>query len=404
MRTHPRPAFQALLQASLKRSPAVVVLGPRQCGKSTLVRDLAKPNRADVEFFDLERGADRQRFEGAAESDLEELQRRRSLICLDEVQRVPALFELLRPLLDSSARRAKYVLLGSASPTIVRGVSESLAGRAAFVDLTPFLASEVASSPAALRKLWLRGGFPRSYLARSDAQSASWRQDYLRTIIESDVPTLGYSMPAAQLMRLVQMLAHLHGGLFNASELAGSLSVSAPTIVRWLDVIEGVYLVRRLAPWARNIGKRVTKAPKLYLRDSGLLHALLGLPTLDAVRSHPKAGASWEGFVIEQIIGAFRSLGEQANFFHYRTHGGTEVDLVIEHRGKVVPVEIKLGDAPQIGRGFDEALKDLRAKHGLVVYAGSQEFRLKERAWAVPAATLNDAEHIVRLVRSDRIA
>jgi predicted AAA+ superfamily ATPase len=378
----------------------VVVLGARQCGKSTLVRELARARRGGVEMFDLERRADRERFETAPESDLGELQRKHVLLCLDEIQRVPALFEVLRPLLDEPTRRAKYVLLGSASPSIVRGVSESLAGRVAFVDLSPFLASEVVTSDTLLRRLWLRGGFPRSYLARSDAQSFAWREDYLRTVVERDVPALGYSLPAPQLSRMLQMLAHLHGGQVNASELAGSLSVSAPTVTRWLDVVEGVYLIRRLQPWARNVGKRVTKAPKMYLRDSGLLHALLGLSTLGAVRSHPKAGASWEGFVVEQIIGAFHSLGEHATFSYYRTHAGTEVDLVIEHRGKVVPVEIKLGDAPTIGRGFSEAVEDLGASHGLVVYAGEREFRIKERGWAVPASMLCDAKQLVKTVQS----
>jgi uncharacterized protein len=397
----PRATYGSLLRTALQRAPAVVVLGPRQCGKSTLVREIARSSGGHVESFDLERRADRERFEAAPEADLEELQHRSSLICLDEVQRVPALFEVLRPLLDSPKRRAKYVLLGSASLDIIRGVSESLAGRAAFLDLSPFLASEVASSDAMLRRLWLRGGFPRSYLARSDKESFAWREDYLRAVIERDVPALGYALPAAQVSRLLQMVAHVHGGQLNASEVGSSLSVSAPTIARWLDIIEGVYLIRRLPPWSRNIGKRVTKAPKIYVRDSGLLHNLLGLTTLDAVRGHPKAGASWEGFVVEQVIGAFRSLGEPANFYYYRTHAGTEVDLVIEHRGKVVPLEVKLGDAPTVGRGFDEALKDLRATRGLVVYAGSREFRIKEHGWALPASALCDAKHIVKAVQRE---
>jgi hypothetical protein len=301
MHIRPRRAYAALLRERLRRSPAVVVLGARQCGKSTLIASEATAlagGRALVQF-DLERPSDLARLSAAPEEDLAGLQQQAGLIVIDEAQRAPFLFPLLRVLLDDPKRRARYLLLGSASPSLLRGTSESLAGRVAFLDLTPFLSPETARGPRAVsrQRLWTRGGFPRSLLAASEARSVAWREDYIRTLLEQDLPALGLRLPAATLRRFWTMLAHLHGGLLNASELAAGLGVSAPTTLRYLDALEGTFMVRRLPPYWANVGKRLTKAPKVYLRDCGLMHALLGIADTNALRSHPKLGASFEGWV-----------------------------------------------------------------------------------------------------------
>lgn len=388
----PRSEAVRLLRARLRLFPAVVLLGPRQCGKSTLARGLARGASATV--FDLERLSDLRRLQTAPEEDLGSLQRRAGLIVIDEVQREPTLLTMLRPLLDDRRRRARYLLLGSASPELVRGASESLAGRAAYVDLTPFLAAEVGRSPARLMRLWSRGGFPRSFLARGERDSLEWREAYLRALLERDVPALRPGLPVASLRSLLGMLAHVHGGLLNASELGSGLGITGQTVARHLDVLEGLFVVRRLAPYFANVGKRLTKAPKVYLRDSGVLHALLGVADLDALRGHPKVGASWEGFVVEQITGALGLLGERPRPFFWRTHGGAEVDLLVEMRGRLLPIEIKLSGAPAVGRGLLECMKDLSLDAGFVVHGGEAAFPLGRRVFAMPASVLARPERL----------
>lgn len=383
----PRPAFAGLVKGGLRLHPAVVLLGPRQCGKSTLARALARGGPATI--FDLERVSDARRLEAAPEDDLGTLQRRPGLIVIDEVQRQPALFPLLRPLLDDRRRRARYLLLGSASPELVRGVSESLAGRTGFVDLTPFLAAEAARSDSRRRRLWVRGGFPRSFLARSDAASLDWREAYLRALLERDIPAVRPGLDTLSMRNLLGMLAHLHGGLLNAAELASGLSISAQTVVRYLDVLEGLFIVRRLQPYFANIGKRLTKSPKVYVRDTGVLHALLGLGDLDALRRHPKLGASWEGFVLEQLVGALALLGERPRAFFWRTHGGAEVDLLLELKARLLPIEVKLSGAPVAGRGLVECMKDLSLRAGFVVHGGDAAFPLGRQVFALPASLLS---------------
>jgi uncharacterized protein len=388
-----RAGYSAILRRMLRLFPCVTVLGPRQCGKSTLVRDslAATAGRRAFHLFDLERPSDAARLAANPEEDLDLLQRRPGIICIDEVQRMPALLTLLRVLIDDRRRRARYVLLGSASFDLVKGVSESLAGRTGFLDLTPFLAAEVGADSAPKREvLWSRGGFPPSYLARHEADSYRWRENYIRTFLERDLPALGLSLPAATLHRFWTMLAHVHGGLLNASELAAGLSVSSPTIARYLDILEGTFMIRRLPPRWENIGKRLVKAPKVYLRDSGLLHALLGIAPGTDLRSHPKVGPSFEGWVIEQVLGALALAGESPRPYFWRTHSGAEVDLLIELRGRVLPIEIKMGGEPQVTRGFKECMMDLKSPRGFIIHGGAHAFPLSPSVRALPVSLLAD--------------
>jgi len=388
MRTVPRPGYRRLLETRLGRFPAVVFLGPRQCGKSTLARTLRPSRPGRTVAFDLERPSHLLRLRAAPEEDLGALQQRPGLILIDEIQREPSLFPLLRVLLDDSRRRARYLLLGSASPDLIKGASESLAGRVGYLDLTPFLAAEVGRTPARLRRLWLRGGLPRSFLARSEAASLEWREAYLRALLERDVPAVRPGLEAATLTRLVTMLAHLHGGLVNESELAGGLGVTAPTVGRYVDVLEGLFVVRRLPPYFANVGKRLTKAPRVYFRDTGLLHALLGVADPDGLRGHPKVGASWEGFVIEQILGALGQARVSPRAFFWRTHGGAEVDLILEMGGTILPIEVKLSGSPVVSRGLLECMKDLSCPLAFVVHGGEDEFPLGQGVRALPARLL----------------
>jgi hypothetical protein len=385
----PRQGYRALLESRLRVFPAVAVLGPRQCGKSTLALELlgSLGKRSQGRRFDLERPSDLARLSAAPEEDLGLLQRQPGLIVIDEVQRAPFLFPLLRVLLDEPRRRARYLLLGSASPSLVRGVSETLAGRLGFLDLTPLLAAETRGRFPALR-LWTRGGFPRSLLARSEAASIDWRESYVRTFLEQDVPALGVRLPSATLRLFLTMLAHLHGGLLNASELGAGLSVSAPTVARYLEALEGAFMVRRLPPYWANVGKRLTKAPRVYLRDTGLLHALLGIADLDALRGHPKVGSSWEGWAIEQLLGAMALAGEAVRPYFWRTHGGAEVDLILETRGRLVPIEVKLGAAPRASRGLVECMKDLKVSTGFILHGGKDSYPLGGSLWALSAELL----------------
>lgn len=393
MREIHRGRFQDLLNRKLRTFPAVVLLGPRQSGKSSLATAVLARGARHV--FDLERPSDLARLRLAPEEDLGALQSVPGLIVIDEIQREPSLFPLLRPLLDAPSRRARYLLLGSASPALVAGASESLAGRAGFVDLTPFLACELPAAPPGITKQWLRGGFPRSYLARSEGASIDWRESYLRALLERDVPALRPGLPTATIARLLTMLAHVHGGIVNESELAGSLGISAPTVGRYIDLLEGLFLIRRLPPYFANVGKRLTKSPRVYVRDSGLLHALLGIRDLGGLRSHPKAGASWEGFIVEQLMGALTLLGDSPRPFFWRTQGGAEVDLILESRSRLVAVEVKLSGNPSISRGFHECLKDL-ACPGFVIHGGRNAFPIGPSVRALPAAIVSQPEQLRR--------
>jgi hypothetical protein len=300
------------------------------------------------------------------------------LVILDEIQAMPELFQVLRVLIDRPRNKARYLVLGSASPDIVRNASESLAGRVEFIELAGFDLSETGA--ASLDALWLRGGFPRSFLARSDEDSLAWREGFIRTFLERDIPQLGIAIPAAAMRRFWTMLAHYHGQTWNASELARSMALSDKTVRSYLDILTGTFMVRQLQPWFENIGKRQVKAPKIYLRDSGLLHALLALQDRGSLFSHPRVGASWEGFAVEQVL---RSLPIAEAFF-WATHTGAELDLLFVHQGKRYGAEVKFSEAPSVTKSMRIALQDLRLEHLWIIYPGAEAYPLEEKVTAWP--------------------
>lgn len=374
-----------LLDAALGRAPVVALVGPRQVGKTTLARQLAGGRGVhDARFFDLERAADR-----AALTDPDALIAHLGpgLVIFDEVQFVPSLFQALRVSVDQRRaqghRTGQFLVLGSASLDLLQGASESLAGRLEVVELTPFSVAEVGSDSA--DRLWLRGGFPDAYLAGSDGDSLIWREQFIRSYLERDIPLFAPRLPRETLRRFWTMLAHLQGAEFNSSQLGRSLDVSAQSITRYLDLLCDLFLLRRLPAFARNIGKRVRKAPKVYVRDSGIVHALLGIGTTPQLLGHPVVGGSFEGWVIEQLIVAAGALAS-ANF--YRTQDGAEIDLLLEVRSERIAVEIKRSAATKPSRGFHTASADVDASARWLVHGGNRSFPLAD---GMLALTLADA-------------
>lgn len=350
----------------------VALLGPRQCGKTTLAMMLAKGKKSI--YFDLENPADIRRLE----SPLRALEGLSDMVIIDEVQRQPALLEILRVLVDRPKNPAKFLLLGSASLHMVKGVSESLAGRIGFVDLSGFDLKEVG--PKHFARLWTRGGFPRSFLATDDSASLVWRDNFMRTFLERDIPQLGISIPSMTLRRFWTMIAHYHGQVWNAAEFARSLGASENTARRHLDILAGAYMVRILPPWFENIGKRQVKAPKIYIRDSGIFNALLQLRTLADMQSHPKLGASWEGFALEQVL----SVLEVHDPYFWATQAGAELDLFLMIGGKRFGFEFKYGDAPAKTRSMLAALQDLKLDRLFIIYPGDQEYEIDDKIAVVP--------------------
>lgn len=368
------------IQGLLRRFPAVVLLGPRQVGKTTLALFLAEQAAGGSVHLDLESPSDLARL---ADPEHYLSLHEGKLVILDEIQRVPGLFEVLRVVIDRRRRMGQraghFLLLGSASIDLLRQSSESLAGRVAYTELAPLLTNEVPLDE--MESLWIRGGFPDSFLADSDEDSLEWRLSFIQTYLERDIPALGPRIPAETLRRFWTMLAHQQGGLLNAARLAGSLGVSGQTIARYIDLLVDLLLVRRLQPWANNDGKRMVRSPKVYVRDSGLVHALLGLTTIDDVLGHPIAGGSWEGFVIENLL-ANMHRGARASF--YRTSAGAEIDLLLELRGgKRWAVEVKRSTAPTVSRGFHSACDDIGATSRLVIYPGQERFSLGNQIEAI---------------------
>jgi predicted AAA+ superfamily ATPase len=378
-----RPDTLSRISQSFRVHPAVALLGPRQSGKTTLARIFAARTpaaRTPAAYFDLESPADVRRLD----SPLRALEGLSGLVIIDEVQRQPALFEILRVLVDRPGNQARFLLLGSASMRLVKGVSESLAGRIGFVDLSGFDLREVGSKHS--DRLWTRGGFPRSFLAVDDAASFLWRNNFVRTFLERDIPQLGISIPAATLGRFWTMIAHYHGQVWNAADFARSLGTSEHTARHHLDILAGAYMVRILPPWFENIGKRQVKAPKIYIRDSGIFNALLHLPTLVDLQSHPKLGAAWEGFALEQVLSALD--GREAYF--WATHSGAELDLLLTIRGKRFGFEFKYGDAPGKTRSMAAALHDLKLERMFVIYPGDQEYEIDDKIVVVPIVRVPD--------------
>ncbi len=370
-----RDAHLRRLRSLLRHFPVVAILGARQVGKTTIARQLVTRSGAPATTFDLERPEDLTRL---ADPFLA-LQPLKGLVVIDEVQRRPELFPALRVLVDEPRAGRRFLVLGSASPGLLKQSSESLAGRIFYYELNGFSLDEVG--PSHWARLWRRGGFPRSFLARTEAQSALWRRELIRTYLERDIPELGLRLPASTLRRFWMMLAHYHGGLWNASELARSLAVAHTTVQRYLDVLTETFMVRQLQSWHENVGKRQVKAPKLYVRDSGLLHALLGLETDDAIESHPKVGASWEGFALDAVVSRLEARPEQC--FFWATHSGAELDLLVIRGRRRFGFEFKRTTAPSVTRSMHVALGDLGLEQLVVVHAGTQSFPMDKKIRAV---------------------
>lgn len=371
----PRPAALAALRAALSRSPIVALLGARQVGKTTLARSVARTWRGPTSHFDLEDDADVARLATPTIA----LRGLRGLVVLDEVQRRPDLLPLLRVLADRPRTPARFLLLGSASPELVRGAAESLAGRVAFLDLAGFGLEEVGHDEA--DRLWLRGGFPSSFLADTDAASFTWRRDFIRTFLQHDIASLGIGLPPESLRRLWTMLAHLHGAIPNLSDLGRSLGVAHTTVRRWIDVLEGTYVLRVVRPWAENLGKRLVKSPRVYVADTGILHALLDIRTHHDLTGHPALGASWESFVMECVR---RRIGVDASDVHfYRTATGVELDMVVVRGRHRYGFEVKRTDAPTVTKSMRVAFGDLSLDRLDVVHAGPDTFQLDDRIRAL---------------------
>lgn len=356
------------VEEALENQAGVVLLGPRQVGKTTLAQDIAESR--DAVYLDMERTADRQVLE---EPDLYLDEQIGRLVVIDEVQLLPDLFGALRGQIDRRRRQGhrtgQFLLLGSASNTLLHQSAESLAGRVSYHELTPFMLPEVGSD--AMSALWLRGGFPDSYLAKSDRASLTWREDFIRTYLERDIPSFGLRISAETLRRFWTMLAHEQGGLLNAAKLAANLGVSGQSIARYLDLLVDLMLVRRLPPWHSNAGKRLVKSPKVYIRDSGLTHALLGIEAQKDLLGHPVVGGSWEGFCIENLIAA-APRGTEASF--YRSSAGAEIDLVLKlPRGQIWGIEIKRTTSPKVTRGFHIAAEELDVSERILVYADEKD-------------------------------
>ena len=376
----------ATLRERLGYFPGVVLLGPRQVGKTTLARAIAAEHDAAL-VLDLERPAHRAQL---AEPELFFAHHRDRLVVLDEVQHAPEIFAALRPEIDADRRPGRFLLLGSTSGRLLRQSSESLAGRVSYVELGPLLASEVLATPgsslAGLQSLWLRGGFPMSLAAPTDELSFAWRQDFVQTFLQRDLPQLGVSVPAETLHRFWRMLAHLQGQLFNASQLGVSLGgVAHTTVARYLDLMVDAMMVYRLEPHFVNIGKRLVKSPKVYIRDSGMAHALLGIASVSDLQGHPSAGASWEGFVLEQIRAHAPSAAQVA---FYRTAAGTELDVVLIAGRRRIGFEVKFSSAPKVGKGFWQALQDLSLTRTYVVAAVERRYPLAANVEVIPVAEI----------------
>jgi predicted AAA+ superfamily ATPase len=372
------------LSASTKRSPVTTLLGPRQCGKTTLARMFAEGKNAI--YFDLESQPDLHRLQNPQLM----LGTLKGIVILDEIQNMPGLFNVLRVLVDRPKNRTRFLVLGSASPGIIRNVSETLAGRVEFIELSGFDLLETGAD--SWEKLWVRGGFPRSFVARSDGDSLAWREGFIRTFLERDISQLGVTVHSAAMRRFWTMLAHYHGQTWNGSELARSMGLSDKTVRSYLDILTGTFMIRQLQPWHENIAKRQVKAPKIYFRDSGLLHSLLSLTDFHSLSGHPRMGASWEGFVLEQVL----QILNPSEAFFWATYQGVEIDLFFLLRGRRYGVEFKFNEAPKVAKSMHVALETLALDHLWIIYPGKHKYPVHEKITVWPLrdiSTLPDQIH-----------
>ncbi len=373
------------LKLNLGVFPAVIILGPRQCGKSTLVKMLSE-SLTDFMYLDLQNRNDLAKLN---EPDLFFQANKNKTICLDEIQLMPDLFSVLRSEIDSNRQNGRFILLGSASRDLIQKSSESLAGRVGIIELTPFLISElIHKKQFDLNQYWLRGAYPDSYLAESDSASNLWRENFLRTYVERDIPQLGFQIPAQQLKRMLIMSAHSHAQIFNASKLGESLGLTHPTIKRYLDLLEQTFILRSLPPYELNTKKRLVKSPKVYVRDSGLLHRLLQIDDYNSLLSHPIMGSSWEGLVIENICSSLKDC----QFSFYRSATGNELDLIIQKGRKVIAIECKASTAPKLTKGFWKAIEIVKPEFTYIVAPVLEKFPVDKK---VLVCNLNELIHIL---------
>ncbi len=380
-----RTTYLERLETAVKRSPITSLLGPRQVGKTTLARQFTETRQST--FFDLELDVDRRRLQnpnmalGALEG----------LVVLDEIQTMPELFNLLRVLVDRPQNKTKFLILGSASPEIIKKVSQTLAGRVEFIDLPGLRFPEVAED--ASRRLWVRGGFPRSFLAESTEDSMAWRDGFIRTFLERDIAQFGFHIPSPAMRRFWTMLAHYHGQTWNGAKIARSMDVSGKTARAYLDILSGTYMVRQLQPWFVNVGKRQVKSPKVYLRDSGLLHSLLNISNWEGLFSHPTVGASWEGFVLEQVIYTLQLY--EGEVYFWATHNGAELDVLFFRNGRSYGIEIKFKEAPKVTKSMNIAIETLDLTHLWVIYPGMHIYPTSDRITMLP---LSEIEQLPSLI------
>ena len=375
-----RESILKSIQIALGRSRVVALVGPRQSGKTTLARQFVAPD--SLNYFDLEDLTSLSRLD----EPMTALRDLNGLVVIDEIQRRPDLFPVLRVLCDRDPLPARFLILGSASPELVRSASESLAGRVETISISGFSLAEVGVG--ALAQHWLRGGFPLSYLADTEADSFAWRKNFVQMFLERDLPQWGVRVPSVTMLRFWTMLAHYHGQIWNTAELARSLGVSEPTTRHYLDILEGVFMVRVLQPWYANLKKRQVKSPKVYFRDSGLLHYLLGIRSELDLQTHPKSGASWEGYAIEEVLKAVAP--DEA--YYWATHSGAELDLMLLKDGRRLGVECKRVDGPHLTRSMHAALEDLELEKIIVIYPGNLSFPISDRVTALPISELGRAE------------
>ncbi|MEP7246212.1 MAG: ATP-binding protein [Gammaproteobacteria bacterium] len=371
-----RPQLLGRIRRALKRSRVVALIGPRQSGKTTLARTLLPGDSGN--YFDLEDPRSLARLD----QPMTALERLRGIVIIDEIQRLPELFPVLRVLADRKPLPARFLILGSASPELLRQSSESLAGRIETISVAGFSLTEVGKSVA--NRHWQRGGFPLSFLARTNDDSFTWRQQFIQTFLERDIPQLGINIPAPALLRFWTMVAHCHGGIWSSADPARSLGIGESTVRRYLDLLANLLVVRQLQPWHENLTKRQVKAPKVYVRDSGLLHSLLGIRSESELLSHPKSGASWEGYVVEEVVNAIQP--DQAYF--WATHQGAELDLLLLKDSRRVGIEIKRSDAPVITPSMRIALNDLRLEQMIVLYPGTLAYELGPQVRVVPISSV----------------